>query len=280
MTEIIGFQKWKRKEKKNIYIYYCESISFEDSPAHISTRAPSVWYVPLPYDRATWSPKTQHPPPDPSHNTEIHGPQRQDVQKLVFNIKQCRPYCKQLSHPPTPFLLLLCKVWAYMKDGQSPPLQNDRKTKRRTREEAENIRTEHRSSLCIIHFFSFFFLNTLIHAKFNQSTKRTVKNSFSEKKHDWTLDSWFLCCRLVTRETKGLGGRGGEIKQQQKRSIGPTGGGRLWEVDPVGVISWPWWPWLNFAEGWPASLIPFLPQHRKDIISYLLASESVRWTKK
>lgn len=157
MTEIIGFQKWKRKEKKNIYIYYCESISFEDSPAHISTRAPSVWYVPLPYDRATWSPKTQHPPPDPSHNTEIHGPQRQDVQKLVFNIKQCRPYCKQLSHPPTPFLLLLCKVWAYMKDGQSPPLQNDRKTKRRTQEEAENIRTEHRSSLCIIHFFSFFF---------------------------------------------------------------------------------------------------------------------------
>lgn len=129
-------------------------------------------------------------------------------------------------------------------------------------------------------FFLFFFLNTLIHAKFNQSTKRTVKNSFSEKKHDWTLDSWFLCCRLVTRETKGLGGRGGEIKQQQKRSIGPTGGGRLWEVDPVGVISWPWWPWLNFAEGWPASLIPFLPQHRKDIISYLLASESVRWTKK
>lgn len=52
MTEIIGFQKWKRKEKY-IYIYYCESISFKDSPAHISTRAPSVWYVPLPYDRAT-----------------------------------------------------------------------------------------------------------------------------------------------------------------------------------------------------------------------------------
>lgn len=119
MTEIIGFQKWKRKEKKkNIYIYYCESISFEDSPAHISTRAPSVWYVLLPYDRATWSPKTQHPPPDPSHNTEIHGPQRQDVQKLVFNIKQCRPYCKQLSHPPHPFFtpplqgLSLYEGWA------------------------------------------------------------------------------------------------------------------------------------------------------------------------
>lgn len=103
------------EERKNIYIYYCESISFEDSPAHISTRAPSVWYVPLLYDRATWSPKTQHPPPDPSHNTEIHGPQRQDVQKLVFNIKQCRPYCKQLSHPffTTPLQgLSLYERWA------------------------------------------------------------------------------------------------------------------------------------------------------------------------
>lgn len=159
MTEIIGFQKWKRKEKYiYIYIYYCESISFKDSPAHLSTRAPSVWYVPLPYDRATWSPKTQHPPsPLPSHHTEMHWPQRQDVQKLVFNIKQCRPYRKQLSPPhPHPFSLLLCKVWAYMKDGQSPPLQNDRKTERRAQEEAENIRTEYSSSLCIIHTFFFF----------------------------------------------------------------------------------------------------------------------------
>lgn len=163
------------EEKKYIYIYYCESISFKDSPAHISTRAPSVWYVPLPYDRATWSPKTQHPPPDPSHNTEIHGPQRQDVQKLVFNIKQCRPYRKQLSpHPPTPFLLLLCKVWAYMKDGQSPPLQNDRKTKRRAQEEAENIRTEHRSSLCIIHTFSFsFFFFKHTHSRKIQPVNQT-----------------------------------------------------------------------------------------------------------
>lgn len=76
-----------------------------------------------------------------------------------------------------------------MKDGQSPPLQNDRKTKRRAKEEAENIRTEYRSSLCIIHTFFFFFLNALIHAKFNQSTERTVKNSFREKNmiEPWTV---------------------------------------------------------------------------------------------
>lgn len=42
---------FKMEEKKSYF--YCESVEFADSPAHISTCAPSVWYVPLPFERAT-----------------------------------------------------------------------------------------------------------------------------------------------------------------------------------------------------------------------------------
>lgn len=33
---------------------------------------------------------TLPPPPLPTHHTDIHRPLKQDVQKLVFSIKQCR----------------------------------------------------------------------------------------------------------------------------------------------------------------------------------------------
>lgn len=43
----------------------------------------------------------------------------------------------------------------------------------------------------------------------------------------------------------------------------------------VGVISWPWQPWLNSVVAWLVSQSPFLPL-RKGTAFYLLASESVR----
>lgn len=199
MTEIIGFQKWKRKEK---YIYILLWIHFIQGLTctyiHPCTQcvvcAVTVWPCNL-------IPKNPAPPsPLPSHHTEIHGPQRQDVQKLVFNIKQCRPYRKQLS-PSHPFFtpplqgLSLYEGWAEptstkWQENQTQGTGGGRKHTYRIQQ------------LPLHHSHFFLFLNTLIHAKFNQSTERTVKNSFREKKHDWTLDSWFLCCRLVTRETK------------------------------------------------------------------------------
>lgn len=89
------------------------------------------------------------------------------------------------------------------------------------------------------------------------------------------IEPWTLVCFVAIwwKGRKSLGDRGGK-----KRILGPTGGGRLWEGNPAGVISWPWQTWLNFVVGWPVSQIPFLPLRRKDTISYLLASESVRAT--
>ena len=60
-----------------------------DSPAHISPGAPSVLYVPFLFDP---SHPRAHPcalPAQP-HHIDTHRPLKQDVQKLVFSIKQCR----------------------------------------------------------------------------------------------------------------------------------------------------------------------------------------------
>lgn len=119
----------------------------------------------------------------------------------------------------------------------------------------------------------FLFLHTHTHKQIaHKQPNKQFKIVLERKKHDWTLDTCLLCCHLVKREKKFGRQRG------KKRILGPTGGGRLWEGNPAGVISWPWQTWLNFVVGWPVSQIPFLPLRRKDTISYLLASESVRAT--
>lgn len=51
---------FKREEKKRSH---CESKTFKDSPAHRCTCATSVCYVPLPFDRAPWSPPLFPSPP-------------------------------------------------------------------------------------------------------------------------------------------------------------------------------------------------------------------------
>lgn len=125
-----------------------------------------------------------------------------------------------------------------------------------------------------ISFSLFSFKHPQTHKKnARKQLNKQIKVVFREKKHDWTLDTCLFCCHLVTREKQVW-------EVEEKRALGRQGGGRLGEGDPAGVISWPWRPWLNFAVGWPVSQIPFLPLRHKDTISYLLASESVRETKK
>lgn len=77
------FLKGKRKKK---ILSHCESVSFKDSAAHISTCAPSVCGMCRYHLTVQLDPT---PPPHPSHR-HTHRPLKQDVQKLVFSIKQCR----------------------------------------------------------------------------------------------------------------------------------------------------------------------------------------------
>lgn len=77
----------KRTEKKmNVMVILIHSRTQQHIYIHQCTQC-VLWYVPLLFDRATWS-RPSHPLP--THYTDIHRPLKQDVQKLVFSIKQCR----------------------------------------------------------------------------------------------------------------------------------------------------------------------------------------------
>lgn len=79
------FSKGQKKKKEVIIVNCCTVNLFQARiHQHISTCAPSICGM----CRASWS----HPPrpPRPSRYTDTHRPLKQDVQKLVFSIKQCR----------------------------------------------------------------------------------------------------------------------------------------------------------------------------------------------
>lgn len=73
-------KKWKRKKKMlSLGIHFIQGFTC----TYIQLCTLCAWYVPLLFDHA--------PRPSlPTHHIDIHRPLKQDVQKLVFSIKQCR----------------------------------------------------------------------------------------------------------------------------------------------------------------------------------------------